>query len=733
MAHFLSPQTITDMVKNAIYQTKIALIEQNLGKALKVIQPLMNDRQYADIYERIRKIDDDYNLMLSYLRQGYSDPSKDQVYQSLLRKLDRLANEATLRTRISGDFRLQQISDRTRKSSFTPDTISKHIEDYVSELALIGLNEGDTTIGTQQLHQTHHQQLSSFFEQICISGQWNSDDQTVFENLILSPTTDYVSAALLVSAITLSSITYFDLYKYKALARIYHEAEDEHVRQRALVGWALTTTRTHALYPEISPLVEELTSDETISSQLMELQTQMFFCVNAENDQDEIRRDIMPNLMKNKGFEITRHGIVEKEDDPMQDILDPEASDRSMEELERSFQRMSEMQRNGSDIYFGGFSQMKRYPFFYTLSNWFCPFYADHPGLQSSQSKIQGHHVLSALTTKGLFCDSDKYSFALALANVIDKIPESMKTALQDGAAFDSMIPEEQLQSPATIRLLYLQDLYRFFRISDFRNGFYNPFGGNNSLNALFLCNDILNGHIAERDLLRFGNFLLKRNNYPALDKLLSKAPFKESASLHTLKGHSLMRQGNILEALSEFKAALALSPDNKRALSGFARSSIQAGLYTEAEPVCRRLRELAPDNKSYILNHAIALLNTEKTDEASALLFKLHYEHPDDMGIGRVLAWCLLLCKKGKQAQKLYERILTTDVPQAEDYLNAGYCHWINGEKQQAIGKFKTFIQRSGGDSDTLLSEFKKDKQALLANSISEYEMNMMSDIVNQ
>ena len=61
-----------------------------------------------------------------------------------------------------------------------------------------------------------------------------------------------------------------------------------------------------------------------------------FFCMSAERDTDEITREIMPNLMKNKGFDITRHGIVEKEDDPMQDILDPDAAEHSMEELERS-------------------------------------------------------------------------------------------------------------------------------------------------------------------------------------------------------------------------------------------------------------------------------------------------------------------------------------------------------------------------------------------------------------
>ena len=99
------------------------------------------------------------------------------------------------------------------------------------------------------------------------------------------------------------------------------------VRQRAIVGWAMTTTRTHSLYPEVKDVVTEMLSNKDTAHLLLELQTQIYFCMNAEKDNAEITRDIMPNLMKNKGFDITRNGIIEKEDDAMQDILDPESSD----------------------------------------------------------------------------------------------------------------------------------------------------------------------------------------------------------------------------------------------------------------------------------------------------------------------------------------------------------------------------------------------------------------------
>ena len=718
------------MDKTSLYNTKKSLIAKNLGQALNHIQPLLEDRNYVGLHERIRKINDDYRLMLDYMSQGYPDPTRSEVYLSLLRRLDRVTNEATLLMRALRDGRMGNFLSKASRESQPFAIITHQMEDFVSEVALLDLSECNTKERSQQLYKDHHELMSSLFERVSFSHQWHSDDREFFEQLILSPTTDSNDAALLVSAITLSSITYFDIHKYIALANIFQGATEESIRQRALVGWALTTTRTYALYPEIASVVEKMTSDPETSQQLLELQTQMFFCINAEHDQAEISRDIMPNLMKNKGFDITRHGIVEKEDDPMQDILDPEASDRAMEELERSFNRMSEMQRNGSDIYFGGFSQMKRYPFFYTLSNWFCPFYSAHPGLSATQSKLEGNPFLDTLMANGPFCDSDKYSFALALATVIDKIPENMRSALNDGASLGPTMSAEQLRSPSNIRLMYLQDLYRFFRLSEFRYCFYNPFGGDDSLNALFLCDDILRGHIAEDELLRLGNFLLRRSHFSALKKLLSNSVVDESAKLHILSGYSLLHDGDANEAQQQFGKALEAKPTNKRALAGYGRAAMLSGDFAAAEKAYSQLSLLSPENRNYAIHHALSLIRNGKAAEAMPLLYKLSYEHEDDTDITRVLAWSLFVSAKPTQALKEYDRLLTSSQMKAEDHLNAGYCHWVTGNISAAVDCFRQY-QAMAGDDSRIEEELSKDKDALSTNGISEYELHMMADLL--
>ena len=58
----------------------------------------------------------------------------------------------------------------------------------------------------------------------------------------------------------------------------------------------------------------------------------------------------MPDLIKNNNLKIGPFSIEEREDDPMEDILNPEASEQRMEKLESTFGRMMDMQKQGSDI-----------------------------------------------------------------------------------------------------------------------------------------------------------------------------------------------------------------------------------------------------------------------------------------------------------------------------------------------------------------------------------------------
>ena len=256
---------------------------------------------------------------------------------------------------------------RMTARDWSPQNIREELEAFVSETALLELEpEHLRKPKMQELYRQHQHQMNVLFDYVYTSDIWSDGKATAMEELLLSPTVDSNDQQLIVSAVMLSLLEHFDISKFRTLVHVYQQATDERVRQRALVGWVLSLDSRLAVsvYPEQKALVDKLLEDENCCKELVELQKQFIFCINAEQDTQTIQREIMPDLIKNQNIRLTRNGIEEQEDNPMEDILNPEAQEKKLEQLEESFQRMMNMQKQGSDIYFGGFSQMKRFPFF---------------------------------------------------------------------------------------------------------------------------------------------------------------------------------------------------------------------------------------------------------------------------------------------------------------------------------------------------------------------------------
>jgi hypothetical protein len=97
---------------------------------------------------------------------------------------------------------------------------------------------------------------------------------------------------------------------------------------------------------EPTMMVRDACQDPKVVQDVLDLQKQLVYCINTRQDNEKIQQDIIPTLMKNQNFTISRDGIItEKEDHSLEDILNPNAEEERMEEMEESIQKMVEMQR----------------------------------------------------------------------------------------------------------------------------------------------------------------------------------------------------------------------------------------------------------------------------------------------------------------------------------------------------------------------------------------------------
>ena len=360
------------------------LDNRNLSAAIVELENYLSVHPHQVNSDRLHALKTDYQLMADYWKRGFKDPQLPALYQSLLQRMYVLCANISKHYGLGHSAFMSSVYMRLRMTArdWSPQNIREELEAFVSETALLELEpEHLRKPKMQELYQQHQHQMNVLFDYVYTSDIWSDGKATAMEELLLSPTVDSNDQQLIVSAVMLSLLEHFDISKFRTLVHVYQQATDERVRQRALVGWVLSLDSRLAVsvYPEQKALVDKLLEDENCCKELVELQKQFIFCINAEQDTQTIQREIMPDLIKNQNIRLTRNGIEEQEDNPMEDILNPEAQEKKLEQLEESFQRMMNMQKQGSDIYFGGFSQMKRFPFFNELSSWFTPFYMNHP------------------------------------------------------------------------------------------------------------------------------------------------------------------------------------------------------------------------------------------------------------------------------------------------------------------------------------------------------------------
>ena len=710
------------------------LMDRRLSNAIEVLEQLYVQRPSLMGHSEFEAIKTDYQLMVDYMGRGFSDSHRESLYSTLLQRLYRVAADLEISWRcknVSAYVNSFRVIDHLNISH---DFVRTVLESFVSDIAMLSLQPEETREQkSTELYDRHQSFMNRLFSALWTSCQWTDDDCKFYTELLLSPTVMSTDQQVIVSAISLGAMNQFDINKFKTLVNVYQQATDEHVRQRALVGWVLAVFEGMDIFPEQDTLIRELCENPTITRELLTLQIQFFYSKDAEKDNDKIQRDIMPDIMRNSNLTIGRLGIMEKEEDAIESVLHQDADEKRMEQMEEKVRKMMDMQKQGSDIYFGGFSQMKRFPFFNDMVNWFTPFYLNHPALRPVISKLGDTKFLNTLMERSNFCESDRYSFAFALEQIINQLPSDIKEVIGSDAMLGPLAESDDVEDAISIRRTYLQDLYRFFRLYHTANEFINPFEDNGKgdfvADTFFFTYKSFMGTGLDDVKLRLASHLYKHQQMTELAELLTT--FQSVDPRYAiLMGYTNIHMGKAEFAYQFFDYALKAEPDNQWALKGKARAALDAEDYKTAEEVYTELLKLEPGHKNYTMNRCVALLKLGRTSEVREELFRLDYQYPEDMNVKRVLAWAMLSDNSLDKASQLYNTLLAA-TPAHEDYLNAGYCQWAMGNVQRAVELFREWMVKSGKSTEQLLEEFRSDADTLEMYGISETDCFLMLSLV--
>ena len=717
------------------------VLSRKLGKALSMLENYLLSRSQQSDLEKLQEIKTDYRLMADYWRKGVADPQRDQLYNKLLKRLYSLTQNILLHDQIRSSSFLSQAYARPRnaRNDWSISSLKDDLESFVSSAAMLSLEpEHIRQQKTKELYSNHQRLMNDLFDYIWTSRQWKDSLADAFQEILLSPTIDSTDQQFIVSAMTLSTLNKFDFNKFRVMVAVYEQTLSEHLRQRALVGWALSLdARPASLYPELPQIMNRLLANERCRNELVELQMQVVYCAMADEDSDKIKNEIMPDLIEGERH-MRNKGLIAPDEDSLDEILHPDVSEATIERMEQGMRRLSDMQRQGADVYFAGFSQMKRFPFFNTLSNWFLPFYPEHPDVIEKWNNERGSKALQMLTKVGAFCDSDRYSLVMVFDQIIRQMPKDMLDLVEKGEAIPmpvgGEVPIDEQEKPAYFRRQYLQDLYRFYKLFPQRSEFVNPFDNEN---RVLIDNTLLQVPSMSKGKMEVAKFLAKRQlPHLAVEVLRSVDEEQRDANFCVLMGSLLAKTAKrnawLLESspLMYYRQALELEPHHKRALMGYARELFADKNYKGAMEAYQELLGMDEENEALQLNMAVCQVNLQQYEEALKVLYKLNYLHPDDDHVNRVLAWALTLSEKYEQAGKLYDKLLSQEKRDPSDLLNYGYCLWFQKDVVTAVSLMRQFLNEQNDDYYSIEDEFMHTEHELLkSKGITDVEIQLMLD----
>ena len=349
---------------------------------------------------------------------------------------------------------------------------------------------------------------------------------------------------------------------------------------------------------------------------------------------------------------------------------------------------------------------------------------------------MQNTNFLEVLLNSGPFCDSDKYSLTLAMVSIIDKLPSNVKEMLGTQEAFFGSTPDLDTHTPTYIRRMYLQDLYRFFRLYDRKSDFKSPFFVSSDFTYVgFFFTKRIFGDLLRDEVRELSHFLMKRKDMVLLEALDGYYFSESSVEAWLLRAYIESDLEDYGTAIQSYQRALALNPNSERALKGYAQCCLHYRKFAEAEEAYRKLLETNEGNIRLQLRLAFALISQDKMDEGFEILYKVRYEHPDNQEASRIFAWASLLQGKLEQAEKVYGEMKAHGQFEPVDNLNYGYCKLFHQQVSQGIELFREYISSKTKDKqkeyESLYDEMQEDKVLLSRYGFTDVDLKLICDLV--
>ncbi len=717
--------------------------QKNVKDALIVLAELVKETQSGNLVDDLYQLENTYRNILKYTIEGADDPERGRVYDRLMISILEVADEARveLMEKFSGwqTFRLR--AEHRGKQAATGNNRPEKLEElffaplyerYIKKASAAGKDGTAEKPGRKDLVRT-------FFIHIWLMEKMTEADKELLKEILDSGEFTWPERSVLVSALSLSLLHFFDEEKMHRLFAFF-EARERQVSERALVGLIINFyfyDNRIAFYKELTDRIKLMGDDREIQEHIEHILLQIIRSKDTEQISRKLRDEIIPEMAKLGPKLEDKLDLKNLVKDEGSEEKNPDWEDifEDSESLYEKVEEFSKLQMEGADVFMSTFAQLKNFEFFNDMMHWFLPFYPENTEVEHSLESLEDETSVSTLVD-GLFRlpflnNSDKYSFVLNVKH----IPSQQKKMLvqlfkAEMDALKEQMNEDEIVKPTEpsrfIYVQYIQDLYRFMKLFPFRQEFPDIFVGRLAIyDAYFFKTLIVNPGIQRK----IAEYLFSKNHFEdALDLYLHLDEHQErSYEIIEKIAFCCQQLGNYRKALEYYKMADLFdkrSPWVLRKIAYCYRKLQQPG---EAVKYYEELEKMDPDDLFVQARIGQCYLDLEDYDEALKHYFRVEYQDPSNDRVLRPIAWCYFVLGKMDDAEKYYNKILKAK-PNAYDYQNAGHVQWVKGHRKVAVDLYRQSV-RAQKNFSLFMKGFENDKKYLLQYGVEKQEIPIVLD----
>lgn len=718
-----------DQINIKITEIRELISRHRLADAIGKLMAIASSESDFDVLHSVESINQNYKYLIQYFTLGKEDPTREEQYNaiadSLLEicdtlqvNLNTIANSAiTYSVRRIGRHRGDTISNALAKV----DEIDRRIDDAAGNPELL-----------RTLAAEHATCMSLLFNTLW-SANHDKNGYREIEERLRSDEYSPTLATFIISALTIGLLQFYDSEKLDLLIKIYDNTDNDLIAAPALTGIVLALSQhadRAAQDRRVTSRLRQWEDSILTYSRLRDVVKSIIRTRDTDRASEKMRSEVIPELkklnpeilkkMKQQGIESDTPLL---ENNPeWEEMLEKTGIADKMREL-------TEMQKEGADLLMLTFSNLKNFPFFGEVANWFLPFTPYHPAITLDSSMLRG--IVTLFDVTGEMCDSDKYSLALAFA----AMPEQQKKMMFDQFQAQLGQMEEQLKGMMekmprrefnSAVTLFIRNIYRLMKLYRKHDELNDPFS--HPLDFTHL--PVIGAMISDTDMLKVvAEFYFKRGYYrEALSIFQTLEPeLKEDAGYWEKVGFCQQSLQLIPYAFTSYQRAELLKEPSQWLLRRLAFTAKRLGDLNAATGYYTRALAGDPENVQLLISTANILAESGNYGESLLHFYHANYLDPDNRKLWSGIAWLEFLQGNTEKSTRYYNKILN-DNPKAADWLNAAHVRLVAGDIPGAIEYY-----RKSADTDLAAFEkgFESDRKTLLRLGVAPITLDLLQDCI--